>query len=136
MSGQIRMSPSELRDRAKTYGQSGRDIEDILSRLSQLQEQLRSEWEGQAFMRFDDQFEQLKPKVTEFANLMDQLTIDLKTANAVKSTIDNFLKTSDSKINKKWGIHTNIVGCFTKSHAVFCMAFSKHRKLMPKKVFI
>ncbi|NEH47138.1 WXG100 family type VII secretion target, partial [Rhizobium leguminosarum] len=25
MSGQIRMSPSELRDRAKTYGQSGRD---------------------------------------------------------------------------------------------------------------
>ncbi|MEN1219204.1 WXG100 family type VII secretion target, partial [Listeria monocytogenes] len=24
MSGQIRMSPSELRDRAKTYGQSGR----------------------------------------------------------------------------------------------------------------
>lgn len=40
----ICMSPSELRDRAKTYGQSGRDIEDILSRLSQLQEQLRSEW--------------------------------------------------------------------------------------------
>ncbi|MBC1836730.1 WXG100 family type VII secretion target, partial [Listeria seeligeri] len=38
MSGQIRMSPSELRDRAKTYGQSGRDIEDILSRLSQLQD--------------------------------------------------------------------------------------------------
>lgn len=85
MSGQIRMIPSELRDRAKTYGQSGRDIEDILSRLSQLQEQLRSEWEGQAFVRFDDQFEQLKPKVTEFANLMDQINDQLeKTANAVE----------------------------------------------------
>ncbi|EFR86235.1 virulence factor EsxA [Listeria monocytogenes FSL F2-208] len=94
MSGQIRMSPSELRDRAKTYGQSGRDIEDILSRLSQLQDQLRSEWEGQAFVRFDEQFEQLnfdeqfeqlKPKVTEFANLMDQINDQLeKTANAVE----------------------------------------------------
>ncbi|KXW99700.1 WXG100 family type VII secretion target, partial [Listeria monocytogenes] len=84
-SGQSRKSPSELRDRAKTDGQSSRDIEDILSRLSQLQEQLRSEWENQAFMRFDDQFEQLKPKGTEFANLMDQSNDQLeKTANAVE----------------------------------------------------
>lgn len=85
MSGQIRMSPAELRDRAKTYGTSARDIEQLLQRLSQTQEQLRSEWEGQAFQRFDDQFNQLKPKVTEFANLMDQIEQQLqKTANAVE----------------------------------------------------
>ncbi|MHC5251584.1 WXG100 family type VII secretion target [Listeria kieliensis] len=85
MSGQIRMSPSELRDRAKTYGTSARDIEQMLQRLSQTQEQLRSEWEGQAFQRFDDQFNQLKPKVTEFANLMDQIEQQLqKTATAVE----------------------------------------------------
>lgn len=85
MSGQIRMSPAELRDRAKTYGTSARDIEQLLQRLSQTQEQLRSEWEGQAFQRFDDQFNQLKPKVTEFANLMDQIEQQLqKTANTVE----------------------------------------------------
>lgn len=85
MSGQIRMSPAELRDRAKTYGTSARDIEQLLQRLSQTQEQLRSEWEGQAFQRFDDQFNQLKPKVTEFANLMDQIEQQLqKTAHAVE----------------------------------------------------
>ncbi|RDX01253.1 WXG100 family type VII secretion target [Listeria kieliensis] len=85
MSGQIRMSPSELRDRAKTYGTSARDIEQMLQRLSQTQEQLRSEWEGQAFQRFDDQFNQLKPKVTEFANLMDQIEQQLqKTATVVE----------------------------------------------------
>ncbi|EUJ16953.1 WXG100 family type VII secretion target [Listeria aquatica] len=85
MSGQIRMTPAELRDRAKTYGTSARDIEQMLQRLSQLQEQLRSEWEGQAFQRFDDQFNQLKPKVTEFANLMDQIEQQLqKTASAVE----------------------------------------------------
>ncbi|WP_167630581.1 WXG100 family type VII secretion target [Listeria valentina] len=85
MSGQIRMSPAELRDRAKTYGTSARDIEQMLQRLSQTQEQLRSEWEGQAFVKFDDQFNQLKPKVTEFANLMDQIEQQLqKTATAVE----------------------------------------------------
>lgn len=85
MSGQIRMSPAELRDRAKTYGTSARDIEQLLQRLSQTQEQLRSEWEGQAFQRFDDQFNQLKPKVTEFSHLMDQIEQQLqKTANAVE----------------------------------------------------
>ncbi|MBC1522400.1 WXG100 family type VII secretion target [Listeria aquatica] len=85
MSGQIRMTPAELRDRAKTYGTSARDIEQMLQRLSQTQEQLRSEWEGQAFARFDDQFNQLKPKVTEFANLMDQIEQQLqKTATAVE----------------------------------------------------
>ncbi|WP_088810656.1 MULTISPECIES: WXG100 family type VII secretion target [Listeria] len=85
MSGQIRMTPAELRDRAKTYGQSGREIEQLLQRLSGLQETLRSEWEGQAFQRFDDQFNQLRPKVTEFANLMDQIENQLqRTAQAVE----------------------------------------------------
>ncbi|MEN2665797.1 WXG100 family type VII secretion target [Listeria aquatica] len=85
MSGQIRMSPAELRDRAKTYGTSARDIEQMLQRLSQTQEQLQNEWEGQAFARFDDQFNQLKPKATEFANLMDQIEQQLqKTASNVE----------------------------------------------------
>lgn len=98
MSGQIRMSPAELRDRAKTYGTSARDIEQLLQRLSQTQEQLRSEWEGQAFQRFDDQFNQLKPKVTEFANLMDQIEQQLqKTANAVEE--------QDQSLSQNFGLN-------------------------------
>lgn len=85
MSGQIRMTPGELRERARTYGQSARDIEHVLNKLSNLQEQLRGEWEGQAFSRFDDQFNQLKPKVLQFADLMDQIEAQLQaTANAVE----------------------------------------------------
>lgn len=45
----------------------------MLQRLSQTQEQLRGEWEGQAFQKFDDQFNQLKSKVSEFTDLMDQI---------------------------------------------------------------
>ncbi|WP_088815543.1 MULTISPECIES: WXG100 family type VII secretion target [Listeria] len=98
MSGQIRMSPTELRDRAKTYGTSARDIEQLLQRLSQTQERLRSEWEGQAFQRFDDQFNQLKPKVTEFANLMDQIEQQLsQTANAVEE--------NDANLSRNFGLN-------------------------------
>lgn len=85
MSGQIRMSPAELRDRSKTYGRKGQDIEQILRELTNLQEQLRGEWEGAAFQKFDEQFQQLKPKVTDFSNLMHQIEQQLaKTATAVE----------------------------------------------------
>ncbi len=40
--------------------------------LSQTQGQLRSEWEGRVFQRFDDEFNQLKPKAKEFSSLMNQ----------------------------------------------------------------
>ncbi|MBC2317769.1 WXG100 family type VII secretion target [Listeria booriae] len=93
MSGQIRMSPAELRDRSRTYGRKGEDIEQILRELETLQEQLRSEWEGEAFRKFDDQFQQLKPKVKDFSDLMDQIEKQLgATANAVEENDANLSK--------------------------------------------
>lgn len=84
MSGQIRMTPEELKSKAIRYGQSARQIEEILHNLSNLQEELRGEWEGRAFERFDDQFRQLKPRVQDFANLMQEINMQLnKTADAV-----------------------------------------------------
>jgi WXG100 family type VII secretion target len=84
MSGQITMSPGELQDKAKTYGQSSHQIDEILSRLETLQGDLRDQWKGLAFDRFDDQFEELKPKVKEFSNLMDQIEKQLtETAQAM-----------------------------------------------------
>ncbi|MFA8439387.1 WXG100 family type VII secretion target [Pueribacillus sp. YX66] len=84
MAGQIRMSPEELKAKATRYGQSARQIEEILQNLTNLQEELRSEWEGRAFNRFDDQFNQLKPRVQDFAQLMEEINMQLtKTADAV-----------------------------------------------------
>lgn len=84
MAGQIRMSPEELQAKSKRYGQGSEQIDQVLADLSNLQEELRGEWEGRAFDQFDVQFQQLKPKVKEFSALMmeiqDQLT---KTAEAV-----------------------------------------------------
>ena len=68
MAGQIRMSPEELKSKATRYGQGANQIEDILSQLQNLQNELRGEWEGRAFEGFDQQFNQLKPKVQNFAH--------------------------------------------------------------------
>ncbi len=84
MAGQIRMTPEELKSRATRYGQSGSQIEQILSDLTNLQAVLSQEWEGQAFNRFNDQFNQLSPKVRDFAQLMHDIHDQLnKTADAV-----------------------------------------------------
>ncbi|CAM4250140.1 WXG100 family type VII secretion target [Listeria booriae] len=93
MSGQIRMSPEELRNRSRTYGTKGNDIDQILRELEQLQEQLRGEWEGEAFRKFDDQFQQLKPKVKNFSDLMHQIEQQLaKTADAVQENDANLAR--------------------------------------------
>ncbi|MUK87580.1 WXG100 family type VII secretion target [Ornithinibacillus sp. L9] len=84
MSGQIRMSPDQLQDKAKRYGHSAQQIDQILRDLSNLQEELRGEWEGRAFERFDDQFRELTPKVQDFSRLMQEIEMQLtKTAEAV-----------------------------------------------------
>jgi len=84
MSGQIRMTPEELKSKAVRYKNSSEQINHILKDLQSLQNELRGEWEGKAFNRFDDQFEQLRPKVVNFADLMQQIHDQLvATANAV-----------------------------------------------------
>lgn len=85
MAGQIRVSPETLQTRAREYGKAANDITAILNNLQRLQDTLRSEWEGQAFQGFDSQFNELKPKVQNFADLMQQINTQLdKTAQAMQ----------------------------------------------------
>ncbi|MGX9134443.1 WXG100 family type VII secretion target [Rummeliibacillus sp. JY-2-4R] len=97
MAGQIRMTPQELKSRATKYGSSSDQIKTILSELSALQDQLRSEWEGKAFEQFDVQFEQLKPKVNNFAELLHDIKVQLdNTADAVEQ--------HDLQLSKNFGL--------------------------------
>ena len=77
MAGQIRMSPEELKSKAARYGQGANQIEDILSQLQNLQNELRGEWEGRAFEGFDRQFNQLKPKYKTLHSYYKKLICDL-----------------------------------------------------------
>ena len=85
MSGQIKMTPEELKSKAQTYQKGSDQIEDVLSQLRRVQGELVGEWEGQAFERFDDQFRELEPKVEKFSHLMEEIKVQLdKTAQAVQ----------------------------------------------------
>ncbi len=85
MAGQIRMSPEELKARAQVYGQGSDQITEVLNKLKNLQDQLRGEWEGRSFERFDDQFRELEPKVQNFSQLLIEIQTQLqKTAQAMQ----------------------------------------------------
>lgn len=85
MAGQIRMSPEELKSKAQTYGGGADQINDVLGQLRNLQDQLRGEWEGRAFERFDDQFRELEPKVQNFSELLREIQVQLQqTAQAMQ----------------------------------------------------
>lgn len=85
MAGQIRVTPEILQERANEYGTASNDITTIMNNLQRLQDTLRSEWEGDAFQGFDAQFNELKPKVQNFAELMQQINEQLvKTAQAMQ----------------------------------------------------
>ena len=97
MSGQIRVTPETLQSRAREYGKAANDIRVILSNLQRLQDTLRSEWEGAAFQGFDQQFLELKPKVENFADLMQQINTQLdKTAQAMQQ--------NDQDLSRNFGL--------------------------------
>lgn len=97
MAGQIRMTPIQLREDAKKYGTSSEQINAMLKELASLQDKLRSEWEGRAFDQFDVQFEQLKPKVGQFSELLKAIQGQLEfTANAVEQ--------HDMELSKNFGL--------------------------------
>ena len=97
MSGQIRVSPETLQSRAREYGKAANDIRVILNNLQRLQDTLRSEWEGAAFQGFDQQFLELKPKVENFADLMQQINTQLdKTAQAMQQ--------NDQDLSRNFGL--------------------------------
>jgi WXG100 family type VII secretion target len=85
MAGQIRMSPDELDVRARRYGQGSEQITSVLSQLENLQSQLTAEWEGRAFEGFNEQWQELRPKVQSFAELLMAIQNQLQeTARAMK----------------------------------------------------
>lgn len=69
-----------------------------MNNLQRLQDTLRTEWEGAAFQGFDNQFNELKPKVQNFAELMQQINTQLdKTAQAMQQ--------NDQALSRNFGLN-------------------------------
>lgn len=75
----------EIRAKSQSYGQGSDQIRQILSDLTRAQGEIAANWEGQAFSRFEEQFQQLSPKVEKFAQLLEEIKQQLNsTADAVQ----------------------------------------------------
>ena len=85
MSGQIRMTPDQMRSRAGEVRNQGATIEEVVNRLGNIINELQTEWEGQASRAFAEQFERLRPVFYEVRQLVDDISTQLDgTANAVE----------------------------------------------------
>lgn len=85
MSGQIRLTPTQMRTRAGEVRTQGQIFEDVINKMQGIINELQTEWEGQASQAFYDQFVRLKPAFNDMRRLIDDIGTQLdSTANALE----------------------------------------------------
>ncbi|PNY19856.1 WXG100 family type VII secretion target [Streptococcus parauberis] len=84
---QIKLTPEELRTSAQKYTTGSQSITDVLTALTQEQAVIDENWDGTAFDSFEAQFNELSPKITQFAQLLEDINQQLlKVADVVEQT--------------------------------------------------
>jgi len=79
------MTPEQMRSRAGEVRTQGETFQDVINRMSNIINELQTEWEGQASRAFSDQFNRLKPSFNDMRQLIDDIGTQLDaTANAVE----------------------------------------------------
>lgn len=84
---QIKLTPEELRTSAQKYTVGSQSITDVLTSLTQEQAVIDENWDGSAFDSFEAQFNELSPKITQFAQLLEDINQQLlKVADVIEQT--------------------------------------------------
>ncbi|GAA5350661.1 WXG100 family type VII secretion target [Streptococcus uberis] len=84
---QIKLTPEELRTSAQKYTAGSQSITDVLTSLTQEQAVIDENWDGSAFDSFEAQFNELSPKITQFAQLLEDINQQLlKVADVIEQT--------------------------------------------------
>lgn len=94
-SGNIRISPEVMRQRAGEYTTEAGKLEDIIRTMDRLLQQLQSEWEGDSSAAYVQRYTELKPGFQKAKDLIDEIS------NALKSTA-NIMERTDSEIGNQF----------------------------------
>lgn len=97
MADRIKLSPSELRTSAQKYTEGSQQVNEILQKLQSEQNTISSNWEGSGFESFDAQFSALKPKVSEFAELLEQINQQLNQVAQIMEETDQNISSAIGK---------------------------------------
>ena len=84
---QIKLTPEDLRTSAQRYTQGSENVTQVLNELTREQGIISDNWDGSAFDSFEAQFNELTPKIREFATLLQDINAQLvKVADIVEET--------------------------------------------------
>ena len=81
--GQIRITPDQMRNRAREYDREAQNVDNVIHKMDSLLNQLESEWEGEAARAYSARFQELRPS---FENARELIT---EIANALRQTATN-----------------------------------------------
>jgi len=84
---QIKMTPEMLRQQSTVYRNGSQTIMELLQQLQQVQMEMGEQWSGAAWQSFSEQYEQLRPKVQSFSDLLGSIESQLQ---QVATTVEHF----------------------------------------------
>ena len=84
---QIKLTPEDLRASAQRYTEGSESVDQVLTSLTREQAVISENWDGSAFDSFEQQFNELSPKIKQFAQLLEDINGQLiKVADIVEQT--------------------------------------------------
>ena len=88
MAGQIRITPDVMDQRAGEYRTRESEVNDIISKMDSMLNQLMSEWEGEAAQSYQQRWQgDLKPSFQRASELIAEIALALnKTATVLRDT--------------------------------------------------
>ena len=88
---QVSMQFEETRDVAAKYSAFAGQVGELIKSLVTSQEQLSANWEGKGFEEFSNRFNQLKPEVVKFQELLEDI-------NKFLISAANYMEEADQKV--------------------------------------
>ena len=97
MSGQIRITPAELRQCASQCRAYGQEQEELINKTQTLIDNLRNQWEGRASASFAEQFGRLRPSYDQIRECYEYLSKQMgDTADIMENTDQEIANKLDS----------------------------------------
>jgi len=88
MSNQIRITPDQMRDRAKQYRTEADTVNGVIGRMDSLLDALMSEWEGASSEAYAARYQELKPSFKKAEELIREIATTLEAAARIIEETD------------------------------------------------
>ena len=94
MAGRITITPEELTTLGGEFMNSASEIGEIMTKLESVMSALESSWEGAVKLIFFEEYQQRKPSIQEFQNMVNVFGEQLKTIAQELQNTDETLANS------------------------------------------